>query len=138
MSGILCDRIHSFSESMWSINIFQLLLPSEDNVLIQLILLVLSNEKIPGIFIPPSLILPITVSLLTLGVLPFQRKLNISLSIFCKVKSGTNKTDSKYDTYDMIEDFIRVTFPFKDSFLCGHMFINVFIFLIVSSSIFDI
>ena len=35
MSGILYDRIHLFSESMWSINIFHLLLPSEDNLLIQ-------------------------------------------------------------------------------------------------------
>ena len=125
MFGILCDRIHLFSESMWSINIFHLLLPSEDNLLIQLILLVLWIEKISDIVIPPSLILPIIVSLLTLGVLPFQRKLNISLSIFCKVESGTNKIDNKYDTCDIIKDFNIVTYLPKTVFfvtICLLMF----------------
>ena len=95
-------------------------------------------KKISGIFIPPSLILPNIVSPLTLGVLPFQRKLNISLSIFYKVESGTNKTDSKYDNCDMTEDFNLVTVPFKGSFLCDRMFINVSNFLIFSSKFQDI
>ena len=80
------------------------------------------TKYISGIPNPPSLILLITVSLLTLGVLLSQRKENISLSSFYRIYSGTNRTENKKVIRDIVKDFRIVTLPFSDQSLpiLGH------------------